>query len=235
MPSSQKPEGAPAGSSKRPASRFYQLKTDRCTTGQYLNWTKNRLTAQCWWCRYRTQTLDHPFKVRPSGWSSGRSCRWRCGRKVGGGKSRFKIQDLLAGRFSQVILDSPSTTDVGRLVPAEEDMESEMSEWEFRDRRERGRRSGEWGPRSWAPRGGTTAIPPHALLHGIRRGVGDRYAFLLFSLVGHNFLCPFICDFLGAHQFFLGTGLGGRQRGACSVPPSRGQDSGRENWSKSVP
>jgi hypothetical protein len=31
-----------AGSTKRLASRFYQLKTSHCLTEQYLNWTKNR-------------------------------------------------------------------------------------------------------------------------------------------------------------------------------------------------
>jgi len=51
--------------SKRIASRFYQLKTGHCLTGQYLNWTKNRPTPQCWWCRYQTQTRDHLFKECP--------------------------------------------------------------------------------------------------------------------------------------------------------------------------
>jgi len=37
MPKSQKPDGAVAGSSKRLASRFYQIKTGHCLTGQYLN------------------------------------------------------------------------------------------------------------------------------------------------------------------------------------------------------
>jgi len=36
MPSRQKPDIAIAGSSKRLASRFYQLKTSPCLTGQYL-------------------------------------------------------------------------------------------------------------------------------------------------------------------------------------------------------
>jgi len=50
MPKSQKPDGAVAGSFKRLASRFYQIKTGHCLTGQYLNWTKNRPTPPCWWC-----------------------------------------------------------------------------------------------------------------------------------------------------------------------------------------
>ena len=37
MPKRQKPDGTVAGSTKRLASRFYQLKTGHCLTGQYLN------------------------------------------------------------------------------------------------------------------------------------------------------------------------------------------------------
>jgi len=48
------------------------------------------------------------------------------------------IRDLLAdGRCSKAVLDFLSTTDVGRLVPAEEDVGSEVSEWERTERRER--------------------------------------------------------------------------------------------------
>jgi hypothetical protein len=61
-------------------------------------------------------------------------------KEVGRGKDRFKIRDLLAntGR-SQPVLDFLSATDVGRRVPvpAEEDAQSEVSEWEFRERKER--------------------------------------------------------------------------------------------------
>jgi len=49
MSKSQRPDGAVAGSTKRLAFRFYQLKRGHCLTGQYLNWTKNRPTPQCWW------------------------------------------------------------------------------------------------------------------------------------------------------------------------------------------
>jgi len=58
MPSSQKPDGAVAGSSGRLAYMFYQLKTGHCLTEQHLNWTKSRPTAQCWWCLCRTQARD---------------------------------------------------------------------------------------------------------------------------------------------------------------------------------
>jgi hypothetical protein len=42
----QRPNGTVADSSKRLTSRFYQLKTGHCLTGQYLNWTKSRLSFQ---------------------------------------------------------------------------------------------------------------------------------------------------------------------------------------------
>jgi len=65
MPREQRPDKTVAGSSKRHASRFYQLKTGHCLAGQYLNWTKSRPTAQCWWCPCRTQTREHCLKACP--------------------------------------------------------------------------------------------------------------------------------------------------------------------------
>jgi hypothetical protein len=50
---------------KRLASRFYQLKTGHCLTGQYLKCTGNQPTTKCWWCPYRTQTREHVFKHCP--------------------------------------------------------------------------------------------------------------------------------------------------------------------------
>jgi len=63
MPGRQKPDGTVAGSSKRLASRFYQLNTGHCLTGLYLQWARGRPTAHCWWCRCHTQTRDRLFKV----------------------------------------------------------------------------------------------------------------------------------------------------------------------------
>jgi len=64
-------------------------------------------------------------------------------------KSQCKIRDLFAdGRCSRAGLDFLSTTDVGRLVPAEGDAQSEASEWELRERRE-GERSGNKRPKSF--------------------------------------------------------------------------------------
>ena len=59
-------------------------------------------------------------------------------KETGRGKSRWKIRDLtLDRRCSQAVLGFLSTTDVGRLVPAEEDAGSEVPEWELRELRER--------------------------------------------------------------------------------------------------
>jgi len=59
-------------------------------------------------------------------------------KETGRGKGRFKTWDLFAdGRCSQVVLDFFTTTNVRRLVPVDEDTQSEASEWELRERRER--------------------------------------------------------------------------------------------------
>jgi hypothetical protein len=56
-------------------------------------------------------------------------------------KSCWKVRDLLADeRCSRAVLDFLATTVVGRLAPApsdEEDAQSEASEWELRERRDR--------------------------------------------------------------------------------------------------
>jgi hypothetical protein len=140
MPSRQRPDRTVAGSSKRLASRFYQLKTGHCLTGQHLCWTKSRATAECWWCRYKTMTREHVFKHCRE-WKEQQRVLWKEVRKESGrGKDRFKIRDLLAdGRCSRAVLDFLAATDVGRLVPPQgaEDDVSEVSEWELRERRER--------------------------------------------------------------------------------------------------
>jgi len=41
---SPKPDGAVAGSTNRLALRFYQQKTGHFLSGQYLHWTKNRVS-----------------------------------------------------------------------------------------------------------------------------------------------------------------------------------------------
>ena len=137
LPKSQRFDGTVAGSTKRLAERFYQLKTGHCRTGQYLNWTKNQPTPKCWWCRYRTQTGDHLFK-ECSEWKPQQKILWGDVKKeTGKWKDRWKVRDLLAdGRCSRAVLDFLSATDVGRRVPAEaeEDAVSAVSEqevWEW--------------------------------------------------------------------------------------------------------
>jgi ribonuclease HI len=140
MPARQKPDEVVAGSSKRHASRFYQLKTGHCLTGQHLQWSKSRPTAQCWWCPCPTQTRDHLFKGCAA-WKDQQRTLWAEVRKeTGRWKSRWKVRDLLADeRCSRAVLDFLATTDVGMRVPAPaEDAQSEVSEWELREREERG-------------------------------------------------------------------------------------------------
>jgi hypothetical protein len=116
------------------------------------------------------------------------------------------------------VLDFLSTTDVGRKVPnsaAEEEAQSEASEWELREPREReverrvqAEELGAWG---W----GTTAVSPHASFRSVRgRGVGAEKVFgvfllFLFLFPFLYFLLFFLCDFLGALLYHLVTGLGG--------------------------
>jgi len=136
MPESQRPDSTVAGSTKRLASRFYQLKTGHCLTGQYLNRTKNRPTPQCWWCRYQMQTRDHLFKECPE-WKPQQKILWaEVKKETGRWKDRWKVRDLMAdGRCSRAVLDFLSSTDVGRRVLAEteDDAVSAVSQLEERE------------------------------------------------------------------------------------------------------
>ena len=61
-------------------------------------------------------------------------------KETGRGKSRFEVRDLFADeRRSHAIPDFLATTDVGRRISdtAEEDSQSEMSEGELRERKEK--------------------------------------------------------------------------------------------------
>jgi len=140
MAKSQKPDSEVANSTKRLASRFYQLKTGHARIGQYLHWAKVRPDAQCWWCKCPSQTRDHLFKVCPE-WKVQQKVLWaEVQKEKGRWKSRWKIRDLLADkRCGKAVLDFLTATDVGRLVPpVEEDgAGSQTSEWELRERQER--------------------------------------------------------------------------------------------------
>jgi len=92
--------------------------------------------------------------------------------------------------------DFLSTTDVGRLVSAEEDVGSEVSEWGRREQEERGVRR----RRCWVVRRDYRCCHPRPLSwHRQARSRGRVTIFFCFSFV----------IFLGAHIFFL---LGEGQR-----------------------
>jgi hypothetical protein len=109
------------GSPKRLASRFHQLKTGHCLTGQYLQWRENRTTAKRGWCPpYKTQSWEHLAcsRIACVGSRSRRSCRRRYGeRETGRGKARFKIRDPFEDVLcTRPILDFLRATDVGRRM-----------------------------------------------------------------------------------------------------------------------
>jgi len=143
MPKGQRPDGTVAGSAKRLAATFYQLKTGHVRTGEYLHWSKSRPTAQCWWCPHPKQTREHLLKGCPR-WRKQQKVLWkRVWEETGGGRFRWKAHELFAEpEASQAVLDFLSSTDVGRTVPAVEgdvegDAGSEASEMELRERAER--------------------------------------------------------------------------------------------------
>jgi len=133
-------DGKVAGSAKRLAARFYQLKVGHCLTGEYLHWTKSRPTPQCWWCRCPKQTRHHLLKRCPR-WKKEQRTLWEeVYKETGRGRERWKAHELFAeSECSQSVLDFLSSTDVGKIVPAaeEDSAGSETSEWELRERRER--------------------------------------------------------------------------------------------------
>ena len=134
-------DSAMADSTKRLASRFYQLKTGHARTGQHLHWAKARPDAQCWWRKCPSQTRDHLFKVCPE-WKTQQKTLWaEVLKETKRRKSGWTVRDLMADeRCGQAVLDFLPSTDVGRLVPPlkeGDDAGSEVSEWELRERQER--------------------------------------------------------------------------------------------------
>jgi len=131
-----------------------------------------------------------------------------------------EVWNLLAdGQCSQAALDFLSATDVGKLVPAEGDAGSEVSEWELRECRERAGGREEGGGEGAGCRGGTIAVPTHAFFHGICRwrvGGGTRFP-LLFLWFG-------LFSFFGAHYIFSGQGRG--QKGSLQRAVPCGQRTG---------
>jgi len=198
MPESHRPDATVAGSTRRLASRYYQLKAGHCRTGQYLHWAKVRPTAQCWWCQCLSQTRDYLFKVCRE-WRIQQKVLWAgMQKKTGRWKSRWKIRDLLAdGRCGQAVLDFLSSTDVGRLVPPLEETDAE-SRHPNRSSGSAGSGKEGGGGEGTGCRGGTTAVPTHALVHGIcRRGLGG----------GVRISCSLCCSFLltGLFSFVISS------------------------------
>ena len=133
MPSGQRPDSMVAGSTKRIASRFYQIKTGHCRTGQYLNWTKSQPTPQCWWCRYPNQTREHLFKVCPE-WKAQQKTLWaELWKEAGKWKSRWRIRGLLADGRWPGGAGLPLCHRRGTAGTAEEETVSEVSEAELRE------------------------------------------------------------------------------------------------------
>jgi hypothetical protein len=127
LPREQRPNRVVERCPKRLASRFYQLKTGHCLTGQYLKWSKSCSTAGCGWCSCRVQTREHLFKNCPR-WKPQQKILWaEVRRATGRGKNRFKIRDLFADeRCTRPILDFLRTTEVGRRTgPRDEERAGE--------------------------------------------------------------------------------------------------------------
>jgi len=172
MPRSQRPDGTVAGSTKRLASRFYQLKMGHARTCEYLHWTKARQTAQCWWCPQPKQTREHLLKGCPR-WRKQQKVLWKeVWEETGRGRFWWQAHELFAEpRCSEAVLRFLMATDVGKIVllaEEREDMEgSEVSECELQERQEQEdkRRAeaevlGTWGKPLFLP------IPPFMALAG---------------------------------------------------------------------
>jgi len=223
----EKPEagGTVAGSTKRLASRFYQLKTGHCRTGQYLHWAKVRPTAQYWWCRCPTQTRDHLLKwcLR---WKEQQKTLWgEVHKETGRGKWRWRAHELFADQRQS------GTT---RLSHNNRRGKNSAACGRGSRRRERGvgmgapgsagsgKRSAGWRRRRWVLGRSRCSYPPNPSWHRRRRSRGRAGGFLL------SFLCLFPWC---AITFREGRAEG--TRGACNEPPRA--DCGRENRVKCTP
>jgi len=217
------------------ASRFYQMKTGHCLTGQYLHWTKSRPTPQCWWCRYQKQTRDHLFEVCPE-WKAQQKILWAdVLKETGKWKSRWKIRDLLAdGRCSQAVLDFLSATDVGRLVLAEEDVGSGSSGSSGSGKERGGRMRKRWVPVGRWVVGRSHRYPyprPPSWHLPKMRSRGRVYFSLCHFPLSKSFLSAaisFVKTFLGAYLNLLGQAWA-EDKGELATCRHRA-DSGRETW-----
>ena len=111
----QKPAPTVARTNKRPASRFCQLKTGHCLTGQHLQWTTRR-PPSAGGASTRSRLASTCSKTARSGKVSRRPSVLEETRRLPD-PDRTKIAELLADdRRSQAILDFLATTDVGRTA-----------------------------------------------------------------------------------------------------------------------
>jgi hypothetical protein len=221
MPARQKPDGVAAGSFKRHASRFYHSEGRTLPYRAIPPLDEESPHPSLLVVRERNTDTRQPLQgvcrvERPAEDSVD-----------GGQKGNGEVEEPLEGpghtgrrkmqQGSTRLLLHPGR---GETVPAlaENDVQSEASEWELRERREREERR-----RAEAEELGADVeepLFPQARLHGIRRrGVGGEDIFLL--------------SFLLVRLLSLWTVLGGGQRKACKVPPSRGQRRG--NGQKCMP
>jgi len=131
----QRPDAIVAGANKRLASRFYQLKTGHCLTGQCLQWTTRRPDTKCLWCQYSIHPSEPSIQELPP------MAVHRCQQKSR--QPSWRPRRLLADeRCSQAVLVFLATTDVGRtlgppVAGGGGGEASEASEWEDRVREER--------------------------------------------------------------------------------------------------
>ena len=142
-----------------------------------------------WMPRY-VSTAFHADQLRRNRGSRGRRLgrEWESRRERERENGRFQARDLFADtRRSQPVLDFISTTDMGRLVLAEDNAQSEESECERRERRE-GEEERRQEVEGLALRTvSDRSFLPH-LLHGLcGRGVGGEWGCFLY----------FFCRFLG--------------------------------------
>jgi len=141
MPKRQKPDGTVAGSAKRLASRFYQLKIDHCLTGEYLHWSKSHPTPRCWWCQCPKQTRDHLLKRCPRWKEEQKVLGPKVEEEIGRGREQWKAHELFAEGWqcSQAILEFLASMDIGKTVPPvanDGDRGSKVSEGEQQEQAE---------------------------------------------------------------------------------------------------
>jgi len=90
IPKSQKPDGVVAGSTKRLASRFYQIKTGHCLSVR-TSTGRRAGPPKCCWRRYQNQTREHLFKV----WKAQQQILWaEVWKETRRWKDRWEIRDL---------------------------------------------------------------------------------------------------------------------------------------------